>query len=177
MHNSERIAAIVQPAPSLVATLSPPSPVLAHAVPTVTVWKLTWLGSLLTSSNNRRHREGLGHITVGPIAIFFLYCSSAALPSDYDLCACGILWLLPASFSFHSHHLWLPLIFSFTSTPVVATGGALSPRYTRTCPGLVLTVSTPSLFCFSYPSSFNSSINLTPLVVSTTTYTSTSLHL
>ncbi|RZS08240.1 hypothetical protein BHM03_00039183, partial [Ensete ventricosum] len=78
---------------------------------------------------------------------------------------------------FHSYHLWLPLVFSFTSTPTIATGGVLAPRYTRTCPGLVLSASTPSLFCFSCPSSFNSSINLTPLAVSTTAHTSTSLHL
>ncbi|RZR84939.1 hypothetical protein BHM03_00011856 [Ensete ventricosum] len=37
---------------------------------------------LLASSilSERRHLEGLGHITAGPIAIFFLYYSSAALP-------------------------------------------------------------------------------------------------
>ncbi|RRT68903.1 hypothetical protein B296_00022833 [Ensete ventricosum] len=69
------------------------------------------------------------------------------------------------------------LVFSFTSTLAVAIGGVLASRYTRTCPGLVLSASTPSLFCFSSPSSFNNSINLMPVVVSTTAYTSTSLHL
>ncbi|RRT82423.1 hypothetical protein B296_00002681 [Ensete ventricosum] len=77
---------------------------------------------------------------------------------------------------FHSHHLWLSLVFSFTSTPAVAIGGVLAPRYTRMRPGLVLSASTPSLFCFSCPSSFSSSINLTPVAVSPTAHTSTSLH-
>ncbi|RZR72052.1 hypothetical protein BHM03_00010114 [Ensete ventricosum] len=58
----------------------------------------------------------------------------------------------------------------------IATGGVLAPRYTRTRPGLVLSASTPSLFCFSYRSSFNSSINLTPVAVSPIAQTSTSLH-
>ncbi|RWW45458.1 hypothetical protein BHE74_00048693 [Ensete ventricosum] len=38
---------------------------------------------------------------------------------------------------FHSHHLWLPLVFSFTSTPVVAIEGVLARRYTRTHPLLL----------------------------------------
>ncbi|RWW07575.1 hypothetical protein GW17_00029044 [Ensete ventricosum] len=55
------------------------------------------------------------------------------------------------------------LVFSYTSTPAVATEGVLAPLYTRTRPSLVLLASTLSLFCFSNPSSFSNSINLTQL--------------
>ncbi|RWW57963.1 hypothetical protein BHE74_00035214 [Ensete ventricosum] len=54
--------------------------------------------------------------------------------------------------------------FSVDAFPAYfATEGVLAPRYTRTRPSLVLLASTLSLFCFSNPSSFSNSINLTQL--------------
>ncbi|RWV77716.1 hypothetical protein GW17_00061416 [Ensete ventricosum] len=70
-----------------------------------------------------------------------------------------------------------PVIYTTSSNSSIATGGVLAPHYTRMRPGLVLLTSTPSLFCFSSPSSFSRSTPLTLVAVSTTTYTSTSSQL